>query len=305
VTRLRLLGLITVSVACACADDFIQADSAADTAVDVIDAGAADTFVDTGRPPIPEGALTVGTWNIEQLPKTTFTIDSVAAVVMEERIDLLGVQEIVERADFDALAAAMPGYQPIVTFDSAPIRVGFLYRVDRLEVTEIERLFTGDFWAFPRPILKARVLDLETGFDFIFLVLHLKAQIDEESRVRRVLAIRAIDEWLEEQLRTGTEQDFIVLGDYNDELTDRGEQNVFIPLLDAPERYHFLTLAAEEAGQYTYLPFDAMIDHIMVTTDALDEYGSGTTEILRLEDRIMYYEARVSDHRPVIARFVP
>lgn len=267
------------------------------------DAVARDSARDSARPPVPDGALTVGTWNIEHLPKSSSTIALVAEVIQDEQIDLLGVQEIVDRADFDRLAGALPGYQPIIAFESrAWIRVGFMYRVDRLEVTEIDRLFGDDSWAFPRPVLKARVLDLETGFDFIFMVLHLKAQIDGQSRMRRALAVERLDAFITEQIATGDEADFVVVGDYNDELTD-GADNVFRPFLDAPERYRFLTLAAEEAGAHTYLPFRAMIDHVLVSTDALDEYGAGTTEVLALEERIMDYEARVSDHRPVITRF--
>jgi len=305
VTRSRILCASLIVALFGCGDDAAIGD-ASDVGRDApVDAPDVDVPGDSARPPIPEGALTIGTWNIEQLPKTLHTIRHVAEIVDEEQIDLLGVQEIVEPEDFDALAAELPGYVNVITFGRTSLRVGFLYREERLEVTEIERLFLDDSWAFPRAVLKARVLDRETGFDFVFLVLHLKAQIDDESRMRRELAIEALDAWLTAQLAAGGEQDFVVLGDYNDELTDASEQNVYGAFLEAPERYHFLTLAAEEAGGHTYLPFDAMIDHILITSDALDEYGEGTTEVLELEHRIMYYEARVSDHRPVIARFVP
>ncbi len=283
------------------AGDAALADGARDGAA--TDAATDGSSGDTGRPPIPEGALTIGTWNIEHLPKTSETIALAAEVIRAEQIDLLGVQEIVERADFDNLAGQLPNYQPIIAFDSrAPIRIGFMYRYDRFEVTEIERLFDDDFWAFPRPVLKARVLDLESGFDFIFMVVHLKAQIDEDSRMRRALAIERMEAWMAAEIATGDETDFVVVGDYNDELTD-GDDNVFRPFLDAPESYRFLTLAPEEAGAHTFLPFRVMIDHILVSNSALDEYGAGTTEVLELDQTIMDYEARVSDHRPVITRF--
>jgi endonuclease/exonuclease/phosphatase family metal-dependent hydrolase len=301
VFRTRNAAVIFVCLALGCGDDAGALDGAADGARE--DA-ASDASPDTGRPPIPEGAFTVGTWNIEQLPKTEYTIGHVADVVREEEIDLLGVQEIVDPEDFATLADTA-GYEDVITFGSTTLRVGFMYRPERVEVSEIERLFLDDWYAFPRAVLKARIVDLETGFDFIFLVLHLKALIDEESRMRRALAVEALDEWLTAALAAGGEQDYVVVGDYNDELTDGPEQNVFRPLLDAPERYRFLTLPIAEEGGYSFIPFDAMIDHVLVTTDALDEYGSGSTEVLPLELRIMYYEARVSDHRPVIARFVP
>ncbi len=293
--------LALMLVAAGCGDDGAATDAGAD-ADDASD--AAVDAPDTGRPPVPEGAFTIGTWNIEQLPKSIYTIDHVVDVVREEEIDLLGVQEIVDPDDFAALAEAA-GFEDVITFGSTTLRVGFMYRPERVEVSEVERLFLDDWWAFPRAVLKARVVDLESGFDFYFLVVHLKAQIDDESRMRRALAIAALDEWLTSALASGDERDYVVVGDYNDELTDPPEQNVYGPILDAPERYRFLTLPVEEAGGHSYLPFDVMLDHILVTADVLDEYGSGSTEVLPLERRIMYYEARVSDHRPVIARFVP
>ena len=64
-----------------------------------------------------------------------------------------------------------------------------------------------------------------------------------------------------------------------------------------------LALPAAEAGEHSFLPFNSMIDHILVTNDALDEYGDGTTEVLRLDESVPDYQSLVSDHRPVLSRF--
>jgi hypothetical protein len=82
-----------------------------------------------------------------------------------------------------------------------------------------------------------------------------------------------------------------------------GQYNVFLPLLEQPETFRFLTLEAAKAGEHSYLPFDSMIDHVLVTTDALTEYGAGQTDILELEQSISGYQANVSDHRPVLVDF--
>jgi hypothetical protein len=46
-----------------------------------------------------------------------------------------------------------------------------------------------------------------------------------------------------------------------------------------------------------------LIDHILVTVDALGEYEGGWTETLRLDTEVLYYSYYVSDHRPVMSQF--
>ena len=49
--------------------------------------------------------------------------------------------------------------------------------------------------------------------------------------------------------------------------------------------------------------FDAFLDHILVTSDALAEHGGGETEVLHLDEALLGYTLRVSDHRPVVTTF--
>ena len=46
-----------------------------------------------------------------------------------------------------------------------------------------------------------------------------------------------------------------------------------------------------------------LIDHVMITSDALDELGDGVTEVLRLDQTIADYQDVFSDHVPVVTRF--
>ena len=286
-----------------------------------VPAGDAGDAADAGSRPADDGSRTVdggpsratsygfsvGTWNLEQFPLTSGTSERVAELVPALGFDLVGIQEITDRDRFEALAASIDGYDAVVSFESGFIRTGFLYRTDRVEVSNIDRMFTDDWWAFPRAPLRAdiRVFDAsgETVFDFVFVVLHLKAQIDEESRMRRSRAVELLAEWLDSELAGSAEQDYVIVGDFNDTLLDVGEQNVYGPLLGDPDRFRFLTQPAEEAGEYSYLPFRKMIDHVLVTTDALVEYGDGDTEVLLLDAEMPDYRTTISDHRPVVSRF--
>ncbi len=300
VRAMRATALLSSILFCAC-------EGAPPT---VLDAAMAepDAGTPTAEPLPPAPSISIASWNLQTFPRDPGTIDAVRELVLAHELDLIGVQEITDPGAFEALAAALPEHEMVVSFDQwGDTRVGFLYRPARVRVGAVERLFPFDGWEYPRDPLMAEIAVLdaagEVAFDFAFVVVHLKAQIDEESRTRRAAAVTMLDAWIRE--RTTIDPDVVVVGDYNDELTDPREQNVFLPLLDAPEIYRFLTLPAERAGATTYLWFDAMIDHVLITTSLLDEYGEGTTDVLRLDDAMPTYPELVSDHRPVVARFRP
>lgn len=263
---------------------------------------------DTALPPSAgPAALNIASWNIESFPRHGETIETVAALIEEHELDLIGIQEITEPEVLEALAEMLPDHEMFVSFDPwGYTRVGFLYRTSLIEVGDVDRIFRSERAAFPRDPLIAEIRVVsetgETRFDFTFVVVHLKAQIDEESRQRRIAAVELLDGWIRE--RVLVDPDVVVVGDFNDELTDEPRWNVFGPFLEHPELYRFLTMEEERAGRHTYIPFRAMIDHVLVTTDALDEYGNGRTSVLSIDRTMPGYLDVVSDHLPVVAGFM-
>ncbi len=273
------------------------------------DAGEPDTItsdgdVETG----PRDGVAVMTWNLEEFPLASGTISLVADITNNIHPDLLAIQEIQDPDDFETLANALPDYQGIVADDpGAYMVVGLLYRTDTVNIGHVETLFRDDGWAFPRPPLAVWLTARDGGdaasFDMLLVVVHLKARLDEESQGRRQLACERLEAWIAREVSGGSETDIVILGDWNDELLDPPEWNVFGAFLDRPDQYTFLTMELAEGGDYTYLPFESFIDHIMVTNDALEEYGEGTTDVLELERVHSNYQEVVSDHRPVLSRF--
>lgn len=275
-------------------------------AVDVTDK---DTTPDVADVPLaPVAPLRVATWNIEKFPKSSKTLTRVAGLVKSLDFDVLAIQEIADVVAFEGLVAALPGYEGVVNDDDGNwLRVGLIYKTSRVSMAWSATEFQNDGWAFPRPPLIASLAALRedgsTAFDFIAVVLHLKAQIDPESEGRRREACQKLDNWLGQQMAFGTERDYVLLGDWNDSISDSADKNVFSALLDKTDNYAFLTSAAAQAGDISYLPFPGLIDHIMITEDALDELNGGVTQVLRLEQTEANYEFEVSDHLPVVTTF--
>ncbi len=292
-------------LAYACARSGVPDAGPNDAAGNEDDAGVRDTGVDIDGP--LSGEVAIATWNLENFPKTATTANRVHDILLSVAPDLIGVEEIAVPADFTRFAAQLPGYVGIQVDDPGNfLRVGLLYRPERVAVTDVEALFDRDGYAFPRPPLKASVTVTSTAgdlFDFVMVVVHLKAQVDTDSRERRRAANEALDAWIRSRMASGSEKDFVVVGDFNDAIDDAPGDNVFQVYLDQPELYYFLTTPVAMNHDVSYIPFPGLIDHILVTTDALYEYGDGTTEVLHLDESVPAYQALVSDHRPVLARF--
>lgn len=253
--------------------------------------------------------LTLGTWNIEQFPKTATTTRAVSELLDLLDADILGIQEIVDAHALIALDEARPDWAVRRVREPYDfLAVGLLYRPDRVRVLDAQPIFTNDPYAFPRPPLWAKVEALDDAgrvvFDFELVVVHLKALGDDRSEARRRRACVQLEAWIRGRIAEGGDEDIVVLGDYNDKVDDVPEDNVFLPFLDAPDRYLFLTEALAEAGASSYILRPGLIDHILVTRAALDDYGPGQTRVVDAEALYPGYVRFVSDHRPVLATFV-
>lgn len=259
-----------------------------------------------------DSTFDVLTWNIENFPKNgSTTVSEVAGIVSALQVDAIAVQEIASVADFNALLSQLPGWSGILSsHEYSPgnyQKVGLLYDAQKVTVDSYQLLFGDNAYAFPRPPMEFFLSAAEGDywFDLRLIVVHLKAFEGEENEARRRAAIESLKVYIDEEMQSGDELDFILLGDFNDHLEDPPEDNVFTVMLEDSENYTFLTEAlAGIQGSYIGLNEPNLIDHICITADALNEYGgSGSTQVLYLDDQNPDYEAMVSDHRPVFAQF--
>jgi len=250
----------------------------------------------------PAGAL-IMSWNLETFPKSSSTVEKASAVIASLKPALLAVVEVDNTSVFQGMVADLPGYAHVLNDDpGAFTRVGLVFDESRVSLGNVDTLFKGNNYAFPRPPLRASVnLALADGstFSFVAIVLHLKAMVDQDSEERRRAAVIALDDYVRDQLALGEEDDFVLLGDFNDKIDEPPQWNVFGPFLGAPETYSFLTEAAAADGDYSYIPFSSLIDHILVTDGAIAELGGDKAQIFHLEEEVGAYESTVSDHLPV------
>lgn len=260
----------------------------------------------------PQGTaetLEVATWNIQNFPLQSSTVELVTKTIAALDIDLYAIQEISDTTAFGDLLSRLPGYDGFFSSDSYSwgyLKTGVIYRRSIISVSQIEQLFEDDWYAFTRPPLEAHVVAERDGhrFDFVLIVVHLKAGGDEEDVDRRRQAAQKLKAYLDEQIATAEEKDYIVAGDWNDEIDDPPADNAFTVFIDDSMDYRFLT--APLAGQWedaSYPRYGSLIDHILISQDAYSEYQGGQTKTLRLDDELPEYSSEISDHRPVMATF--
>lgn len=252
-----------------------------------------------------DDAIDIAAWNIENFPADANTPALVAELITALAIDLVAVEEIANLDAWDELVELLPDHEGVLSFhEYSPgffQKVGYLYRADLMEVEPDALLFEDDSFQFPRPPLQVTVTvpGADGGpVEFVAIVLHLKAGLNEDDRARRRAAMITLEAHVRGLVDGGADE-VIVLGDYNEVLTSAIGRDVFGPFLDAPGLYRVQTDALAQSGAFSFVPSGAMLDHIITTTGLDDEVGGSRAVIPRLDLEVQGYVDRVSDHLPV------
>ncbi|MFZ0390078.1 MAG: endonuclease/exonuclease/phosphatase family protein [Calditrichia bacterium] len=254
-------------------------------------------------------SLEVITWNMENFPKLNMTtVTTVSEIISDLDADIYGMQEIADTSSFRKLLNLLPDYSGVYSSDdygSSYQKTAVIYRKNLVTLNGRTSLFPGDSYAFPRPPLQVSLSAVNNGhlFDFNLIVLHLKAFDGADERARRRRACELLKEYLDEKIANGPEKQFIVVGDWNDQLNDPPSTNVFQVFLQDSADYRFLTQPLSATPTYIAGSYKSAIDHILISADILPEYQGGKTSVIKVDNYYNGYVTNVSDHRPVGAIF--
>jgi hypothetical protein len=173
------------------------------------------------------------------------------------------------------------------------------------------------FWASGRlPYLmsaKATIDGVEQRVDFINV--HTRSNGGGESAANPRYAMRKYDvQVLKDTLDTHfADVPFILLGDYNDDLDETvanssaptvgTTETSFISYINDPENYTPVTITLSNFGLRSYITFENVIDHIIVSNEMDDLWIRNSEHIVVPFDLAANYQNTTSDHLPVNARF--
>ena len=260
-----------------------------------------------------ENTLDIMTWNLEWFPKHDDTDDYVDSLIRPSHLDIIALQEITSTPAFNQLIDIMNDS------DSLNQWIGFraangeymelAYIINTSSITIINTPYSilneyGHYFAYRTPyVIKVSYMNNE----FIIINNHYKCCGDGiiqndywDEEYRRQQASIYLKNYIDTYL---SDENVIVLGDLNDELTDSEANNVFWNFLSDPDEYMFVDMEIAQGSpeSWSYPTWPSHIDHILVTNELIDNIGSVNTVLYdeELTDGWLEYEHFISDHRSV------
>ncbi len=270
----------------------------------------------------------IGFWNIEHFNDgiTDQRIDKVAGVLSHLSLDVMGLIEV-QRGAMDRLIGSLQALGYAYDYKYLNVRgrqdLAVLYDTNTSEVKLATDILNrhSNAWkaktasgrtAFPRRPLIARVKvsprvdgnsngDDSKNVEFIMISVHLKAFGDPESRARRRLAAKILNEVISD-IRETERLPVVFGGDLNETLNT----DVLRALTDAPDLF---TLTSDDADDnalsYVGANHRSLIDHIIVSNDVvMSPISDDDAAIIRLDKSVSDFTSDISDHVPLVIRMV-
>ncbi len=248
--------------------------------------------------------LEIVTWNVEHFPKTSTTTKEFASFVKDMDVDVLALQEIKNKEALNNLLNHLPGYKGTIMVRS-DVNLAFLYKESEISLTDNPyAILKGNTYELPRSPYVLPIHSKSTNLDILVVNNHYKATTSYDSakkkaknEARRRAASQLIKNWVDTQ---HPNDNVIVLGDLNDEITDPKSENVFQIFLDDSANYQFADseIALEKNQKmWSYPDFPSHIDHILITNELFDNKDNIYTYTFQGCDS--NYKNIISDHQPV------
>ena len=264
-----------------------------------------------------DSTLEIATWNLERFAKKDGeTVELVIKAVEAMDIDFIALQELSSPLEFQALVDGLEGWDGFMATSHCCINLGFLFKTGgKLAEPQFTEILAG----LPRPDpLNRNPLVLFSSFDgkpIVVINNHywccgngtIDENIPDDEEFLRLKASQALDEYIRDNFAG---QRVVMVGDLNDELTDKAVDNVFQPFLDAPEQYNFvdMDIAQGPGSGWSFLGYPSHLDHIMITAPLFDAFQGETTlvQVVPLHTFMAYgwtgYDGLISDHLPVVLK---
>ena len=252
--------------------------------------------------------LDIITWNCEFFPTADQkTIDALSEAIYDLDVDIIAFQEIKKKGWFDQLMKLLPEYKYIISDQSSFMDQAIIYKKDQFKlVRKVEPFAENDYNFAGRPPLRADFFRYSDSNYYSIVNLHMKCC--DSGLNRRKNASKMLYEYVSKEVTNG-HSNFIVLGDWNDDLKDSYGEHCFDPFLK-DDRFHFVTEEiVSDLSQATYPkePYISFLDHILVTNTLVPRYSTifeiSTIKMGDYMGGYDIYEKFISDHLPVLLSF--
>lgn len=259
-----------------------------------------------------DSTLEIITWNLEHFPKNgQTTINYVKLIIEFLDVDIIAIQELNNTSSFQQLVNSLDNYAGCWGTGNY-IGLAYIYNTDVITVNEIYEIYTSYWNPFPRSPM---VMDFDyQGERYVLINNHLKCcgdgileqnnSYDEENR--RFVACNLLKSYIDENF---SDDNVLIVGDWNDELNVEPQNNVFRTILNDYENYFFADdeIAFGASSNWSYPSWPSHLDHILITNELFEhlENEHSNIEVLKIDECFSewwQYDQNITDHRPVALR---
>ena len=256
--------------------------------------------------------VVVGTFNMEwlgdgiddRIKRSERDYERLAEVIENTNADVLGLQEIENEDALKRIMKYLPDFSYIMGSTGYIQNPAVVFRKD------VEVKFHEHYQPLAVVKNKSRaglVVSVRKGnFDWTMMVVHLKStsRYDSTQEMRtasyemRLKQAEVLRNWADSIITKTTEQDIIIVGDFNDNPKRPKSQNMQ-PLVH-DESFRFLTEDFKSCAN----PNWDMIDHIVVNKSAIKRFFVNSQFVYNIHHAYTKSEIdKISDHCPVIVAF--
>ena len=254
-----------------------------------------------------DSTLEIMSWNCEFFPAAgDSTIRAMSEAITDLDVDIIAFQEIKKAAWFEKLMQTLPEYNYIISKNSSFFDQAYIFKKDIFSFIRDREPFSDNDYNFAgRPPLRLDLMLEYENLNIPMSLINLHMKCCDSGLKRRKKASQMLYEYLSNEISSTGYSNFIVLGDWNDDLKDEPDEHCFNPFLK-DDRYYFLTDRIDDDlafASYPKEPYLSFLDHIMSTSNFIKDNSDVHVETVMIENYIggyEVYELLMSDHRPVM-----
>lgn len=259
-----------------------------------------------------DSTLEVVTWNIESFPKNgEATFDYIVDIVQSLDVDIIAFQEVSDTTAFKQMMNNLPEYGYSFRLNYY-VGLAYIYKTETVQINNIYEIYNSyQYWStFPRAPF---VMDFNyLNQRFIIINNHLKCCGDgvidysdsDDEENKRYNAVNLLRSYIDSYL---SGNNVFVVGDFNDEITDETQNNVFRSFINYPDDFLFadMGIAQSNSSDWSYPAWPSHLDHILITNELFNDFQNQDSDIQTqkidqyLTNGWYEYSENVSDHRPV------